>query len=157
MTWKTLLPLSFVALAACSFEPVSGDYLFEEVSSESDCPETDTGGDTGETEAEPVAISVNAEKTTMTIGEGDGAYDCTLDGKSYDCPTEDIVMNGADLGGYDYVYTLAMAIYGEWTSNESLDMHMDMTSTCEGTECETEYWSFPNCSASAVAEGTLVE
>lgn len=140
------------AMSAC-FNPTSGDYTFEEVESSTDCPEVEDTG-SGEGEAEPTAVAVNEDKTTMVIGEGEGAYDCTMDGKSFTCPMDpfETDLTGS---GIDYVSTITFDISGSWTSNTSFDMTVVSDITCEGADCET--YNGVNCSSTATGEATLVE
>ncbi len=152
MSTRPFFAFALVALSACSFEPVSGDYLLEETSSETDCETTDTGDTGGEAEAEPFAVEVNAEKTSMVLY--DGVLTCTLDGKSFDCPFEPIVTDLTS-SGIDYVSTYEATFTGSWTSNESFDVDSSFTMSCEGADCET--YAGQNCSGSAAGEATLVE
>ena len=144
---------ALLALPAC-FNPTSGDYLIEEGESSSDCPETDTGGDTGETENEPVAVAVNDDKTTMVIGEGDGAYDCTLDGKNFTCPFDPIEFDMTSYG-YDAVSTTTFDISGSWTSSTSFDLTTAFETACEGADCES--MGLVSCSGTATGTANLQE
>ncbi len=154
MSTRPLIALTLTTLAACSFNPVSGDYMFEVVSSESDCPETDTGDTGGEAEPTPVPVSVNEDKTTMVIGEGDAGLSCTLSGKSFTCPVDPMELDGSDYG-LDYLATYTFENSGSWTGSDSFDYESAFAITCEGADCET--YNLPTCSGSSTIEATLVE
>lgn len=144
-----------VVLVPACFNPVSGTYEFMEGDTTTDCPETDdTGTDDTGTEDMTEEVVVNDDKTEMTIGEGEFAYDCTLDGRDFSCPMDPFVYDMSAYG-YDAVATTSFDFTGAWTSNTSFDMTAAADITCVGADCETI--GFPNCSATSTASAELVE
>lgn len=148
------LALALIALPAC-FKPVSGDYTFTAGEFTSDCPDLDTGGDTGDSTDSTSPVTVSDDKSTMTIGEGDGATECELKGKNFTCPIDPFVFDAGSLGDYDAVSTTTIDLGGHWTSSTSFDTEADFTTDCEGADCES--LGLPTCSGTSTGSAELAE
>lgn len=147
--------LAVLAIPAC-FSPVSGIYEFTEGETTTDCPEVEDTGSVEDTGAEDNTelVTVNDDKTEMTIGEGEFKYTCTMDGRDFDCPMDPFVYDMTTYG-YDAVSTTTFDIGGSWTGNESFDLALAVAMTCTGADCET--LSIPSCSSESTGTAELVE
>lgn len=144
-----LAPLLAIACAT----PTSGDYLFEEVSTTSDCPEVeDTGGE--EAENEPVAVTVNDDKTTVTLSE----IEYPLEGTSFEGEIVNIVTDYNETASLDAITTLSADLAGQWVSSSKITVTTTVDFTCEGEYCtDLEDAGQTFCSTTVEMEGTLQE
>ncbi|MDP2317103.1 MAG: hypothetical protein Q8P41_29695 [Pseudomonadota bacterium] len=140
------------ALVGCA-SPTTGEYLFEEVSTTTDCPEVeDTGGEPAENE--PVAVKVSDEGDSVSIG----GFDCPLDGNTFTCEYEPTVVDystfGTDLVA---VATFTAGSTGTWVSSSKISGTSESSSTCEGADCattESDYGAV-YCTTTTEYEGLL--
>ncbi|MFN7142225.1 MAG: hypothetical protein ACK4YP_00490 [Myxococcota bacterium] len=142
-----LLPLLAIGCAT----PTSGDYLFEETSTTTDCPDSgeDTGGD--ETENEPVTITVSEDKATVTISD----IDCPLDGTSFECIFADEETDYNE-SGMDAIVGIYSDLVGTWVSSSKINATSFTEVTCTGTACaDLEAMGTTFCSATVEMSGTL--
>lgn len=142
-----LLPLLAIGCAT----PTSGDYLFEETKTTTDCPD-EGGEDTGEdTENEPVTITVSEDKSTVTISD----IDCPLDGTSFECIFADEETDYNE-SGMDAIVGIYSDLVGTWVSSSKINATSTTEVTCEGTACaDLEEMGTSFCSATVEMSGTL--
>jgi hypothetical protein len=133
--------------------PTTGDYLFEEVSTTTDCPEVeDTGGE--EAEAEPVHVTVNADKTTVTLFEAE----FPLDGTAFEGELYNIVTDYNETASLDAVTTYHSDLAGQWVSSSKITGTTTSDSSCEGEYCaDFEAAGATFCTATVEWEATLEE
>jgi hypothetical protein len=144
-----LAPLLAIGCAT----PTSGDYLFTEVSTTTDCPEVeDTGGE--EAEAEPVAVTVNDDKTTVTLFE----IEFPLEGTSFEGELFDMVTDYNETAALDAITTYHSDLSGQWVSSSKISVETTSSSSCEGEYCtDLEEAGAAFCSATVEWEATLEE
>jgi hypothetical protein len=143
------LPLLAIGCAT----PTSGEYLFEETASSSDCPEVDEDTDAEPTENEPVTVTVSEDKATVTIFD----IDFPLEGTSF----EGEVFNETtdyNESGLDAVVTIYSDISGNWVSSSKITGTQTFSSSCEGAYCtDMEGMGAAFCSGSSDYEANLQE
>ncbi|MDP2307340.1 MAG: hypothetical protein Q8P18_15040 [Pseudomonadota bacterium] len=142
------LPLLAIGCAT----PTSGDYLFEETASTSDCPEVeDTGGEP--VEAEPVAVLVSEDKATVTIYEIDFPLEGTsFEGVMFDEETD------YNSSGLDAIVAIYSDIAGTWVSSSKISGTSTFETSCTGTYCaDLEAAGAAFCSGSTDWDATLQE
>lgn len=144
-----LAPLLAIGCAT----PTSGDYLFEEVSTTTDCPEVeDTGGE--EAENEPIEVTVNDDKTTVTFSE----IEFPLEGTSFEGELANIVTDFNETDSLDAITTLTADLAGQWVSSSKITVTTTVDFTCEGEYCtDLEDSGAFFCSSTVEMEGTLEE
>jgi len=151
---RFLLP-AILVLSGCGFAPVSGTYRMIPGTSQSDCPDTGDTGDTGgEPEESTEVVTVSEDLTTMTIGQGEDAITCALDGKDFVCDYPDFSFD-FNAYGSDAVETMVLEMEGTWTSDTSFDMDISMVLTCTGADCAT--LGITDCTSTMTGTAELVE
>lgn len=140
------LPLLAIGCAT----PTSGDYLFEETASTTDCPEAeDTGGEPAENEA--VSVLVSEDKATVTIYD----VEFPLEGTSFEgvLLDEETDYNSS---GLDAIVTIYADMAGTWVTSSKITGTGTFETSCTGTYCtDIEAAGASFCSASSDWDATL--
>lgn len=146
---------SLALLAGCGFSPVSGLYRFTQETATDDCEMMSDTGDTGDVqEAVDQRVTIGEDGTTMTLGEGEDALTCTLQGRDFTCEMPPFSM---DMTGYgiDAKVDMVSTTEGEWTSDTSFDATTTMTMTCTGADCAAN--GLESCTSTFSGYAELVE
>ncbi len=135
-------------LAIGCVTPTSGEYIFEETASTSDCQKSES-----ETSNEPITVTVSEDKSTVTIAD----IEYPLEGTSF----EDVVMDEEtdyNESGIDAIVSFYGDFGGTWVSNSKITGTSSFAATCEGPACaDLEAQGAEFCSASSDWEGNLQE
>jgi hypothetical protein len=126
------------ALFAACFNPESGDYVIEpDGDYNTDCPESDTGGDVEYTES-TAEVEINDDKDEMEITMEDAteSIECELDGMEFTCDGGEAVYDFASYG-YDAVMTVTAGMDGAWSSNTTFEGNSWSELDCSGADCAT--------------------